>query len=261
MTKARDLSLAAKAPLASPVFTGNVGIGVVPEAWFSSVDALQVASSGALFGRNNEDNRVGIASNAYETASNTWKRIGNSGSAYANLYETDNGAHKFKVAAVGAADSAISWTTAVTIDNAGIVTKPNQPSFKVHQSNTTLSSAGLSTVSFSDSETYAFDNGNNFSSNIFTAPVAGKYFFAASLRVDGLNDYFRIVITQNDRNDYSSDIHAIYNPNSSVNFHSFAASGILNLAANDTVRVNISSTNDSSWISQGEGTFSGYLLG
>jgi len=64
---------------------------------------------------------VGIASNAYETASNTWKRIGNSGSAYANLYETDNGAHKFKVAAVGAADSAISWNTAMTIDNAGNV--------------------------------------------------------------------------------------------------------------------------------------------
>ena len=121
MTKARDLSLAAKAPLASPSFTGNVGIGVTPEAWFSSVDALQVASSGALFGRNNEDNRVGIASNAYETASNTWKRIGNSGSAYANLYETDNGAHKFKVAAVGAADSAISWNTAMTIANSGNV--------------------------------------------------------------------------------------------------------------------------------------------
>ena len=100
---------------------GNLGLGVVPEAWFSSVDALQVASSGALFGRNNEDNRVGIASNAYETASNTWKRIGNSGSAYANLYETDNGAHKFKVAAAGAADSAINWTTALTIDNSGNV--------------------------------------------------------------------------------------------------------------------------------------------
>ena len=98
---------------------GNLGLGVVPEAWFSSVDALQVASSGALFGRNNEDNRVGIASNAYETASNTWKRIGNSGSAYANLYETDNGAHKFKVAAVGAADSAISWTTGLEVLNDG----------------------------------------------------------------------------------------------------------------------------------------------
>jgi hypothetical protein len=97
----------------------NVGIGVTPESWFSSVDALQVASSGALFGRNNEDNRVGIASNAYETSSNVWKRIGNSGSAFANLYETDNGKHLFKVAPSGTADSAISWTTALQLTNDG----------------------------------------------------------------------------------------------------------------------------------------------
>ena len=147
------------------------------------------------------------------------------------------------------------------IDAAGRVTKPYQPSFKVHQNNQTVSASGLHTVSFSDTETYAFDNGNNFSSNIFTAPVAGKYFFAASLRIDGLNDYFRIIITQNNRSDYSTDIHAIYNPNSSVNFHTLAVSGILNLAANDTVRVKVNGVNDSSWISQGEGTFSGYLLG
>ena len=195
MTKARDLSLAAKAPLASPVFTGNVGVGVTPEAWFSSVDALQVASSGALFGRNNEDNRVGIASNAYETASNTWKRIGNSGSAYANLYETDNGAHKFKVAAVGAADSAISWNNAVVIDNTGqlqigspsanssnllnIKALPSHSTIRVQSNNsynaiTFLNSAGTGNGSIrSDASSISYNTSSDYRLKTNVLPMTG----------------------------------------------------------------------------------------
>ena len=148
------------------------------------------------------------------------------------------------------------------ISSAGIVTKPYQPSFKVHQNAQSISSNSAHTASFSDTETYAFDIGNNFNNNVFTAPVAGRYFFAASIRVDALDNYFRVFITQNSRSDFGSDIHMIYNPNSSVNLHTFAVSGILNLAANDTARVIIKPEGgDASWSSQGEGTFSGYLLG
>ncbi len=59
MTKARELSdytglqgdLALKSPVASPVFTGNVGIGVVPETdWYTGYHVIQLAEGGVVGG-------------------------------------------------------------------------------------------------------------------------------------------------------------------------------------------------------------------
>ena len=46
LTNTTDLAL--KAPIASPVFTGNVGVGVTPEAWLSSQTALQFGGVGTV---------------------------------------------------------------------------------------------------------------------------------------------------------------------------------------------------------------------
>ena len=94
----------------------NVGIGVTPESTniHSSYSSIDIAGGGALAGHS-AGNGMKILGNSYRTAS---------GYAYKNtdkasLYANDDGLHEFKVAPSGSADTAISWTTAMTIDNSG----------------------------------------------------------------------------------------------------------------------------------------------
>ena len=100
---------------------GNVGTGVVPEAWGGNFIASQIGDGAAIMGRST-DEYAGFASNAYyDSVNDRWEYIGANGAEKATLYEKVNGTHSFYVAPSGTADSAISWTTAMTIDNSGSV--------------------------------------------------------------------------------------------------------------------------------------------
>jgi hypothetical protein len=107
------------APLASPVFTGNVGVGVTPEAWRANdFIGLQVGTGAAVYGRGSGDeDKGGLTSNAYyDNTNDRWQHIATK--AATNYYQ-NAGQHTFYVAPSGTADSAISWTTAMAIDNIG----------------------------------------------------------------------------------------------------------------------------------------------
>jgi len=109
MTKARDLSLAAKAPLASPTFTGNVGLGVTPESTSAS-KLLQLGTTGTLSWFDQGDDELDISINS----------VHNSGYKYittneASLYTQYAGTHLFKVAASGSEGAAITWTTGLEV--------------------------------------------------------------------------------------------------------------------------------------------------
>ena len=111
LANAINTSIAAKSPLASPVFTGNVGIGVTPEAWDSSHKALQV---GAALGLSSDTtiNRSHISSAAYQDGTSHtsgWKYMDSSSGA--TDIHTYNGGIDFRVAPSGTADAAITWTT------------------------------------------------------------------------------------------------------------------------------------------------------
>ena len=99
---------------------GNIGIGVTPEAWHSSYTALQFAGNGALSGWGNQQAgaAVFLSQNASVDQTNDWEYISTD---EASRYEQVNGVHTFSVAPSGAADSAITWTTAMTITNDGNV--------------------------------------------------------------------------------------------------------------------------------------------
>ena len=100
--------------------SGNVGIGVTPESWFSSQTALQVGGTGSISSTTTaaagSDTHYG--QNSYLNTSGAW--------AYqvtdqASLMSQNDGQFRFRVAPSGSADAAISWTTAMTIDNSAKV--------------------------------------------------------------------------------------------------------------------------------------------
>jgi len=104
-------SIALKAPLASPSFTGNVSIGVVPEAWtyFSPIQAKRSSFAGS-------DGQTGVGYNWYFDGA--YKYIAND---YALAYQQNatSGVHSWSTAASGTADASISWSERMLIDSAG----------------------------------------------------------------------------------------------------------------------------------------------
>ena len=108
LANAINTSIAAKAPVASPVFTGNVGVGVTPESWLSTYKALQIGAGGCVTG-SNDNSFVSLNGNAYLDSVNSRYEYINT--AYASQYQQYDGTHNFLVAPSGSADAAITWTT------------------------------------------------------------------------------------------------------------------------------------------------------
>jgi len=155
---------------------------------------------------------------------------------------------------------------AMVIDSAGRVTTPNQPSFKVNGSNVAVFASGFGVVPFNlDSGNDSFDNGNNYNTTNyrFVAPVAGKYFVAANVRMDSMSGtYFRLLITKNGSENTNNGVHSIIGSGKSTNYHTMNVSGILNCAANDYLEVKYMSSDDTDWdLSLSEAGFSGFLIG
>jgi hypothetical protein len=123
------------APLASPVFTGNVGIGVTPETdWHSNWSAVQIGNSSFASTSNNDQTYFSFNARSTTGSSNTGNKYITNGEK-ASQYLQASGNHLFKIAAAGTADAAISWTTAMTIDNSSNVL--------VGKTTTALATAGL----------------------------------------------------------------------------------------------------------------------
>jgi hypothetical protein len=94
--------------------SGNVGIGVVPEAWNSAFPSvLQVGAAASLTTSGGDNAR--LFGNVWYDGTN-YKRIT---SGYAHQYEQTGGTHRWYYAGTGAADSNISWSEAMRIDSSG----------------------------------------------------------------------------------------------------------------------------------------------
>ena len=92
--------------------TGNVGIGVVPEAW-DTFDVIQLGGYASISGQSGTvaGNEAWFASNAYYASG--WKYIITD---EASAFEPKNGELLFKTAASGSADASISWVQNMKID-------------------------------------------------------------------------------------------------------------------------------------------------
>jgi hypothetical protein len=154
---------------------GNVGIGgVTPENWNGARPGLQIGSTGSISGKDDvTDNQMNVTANAFlnrTSLSTGWDYMYTNKAT--NYYQQD-GKHVFRVAPSGTADSAITWTDAMTIDNDGIVTMPNQPIISLDgTAGSTTVSAGYIITSLTP---VVNQGGMGWSSGRVTVPVAGVY--------------------------------------------------------------------------------------
>ena len=98
--------------------SGNVGIGVIPESSYPDRPVVRIGSGLGLMCRaTGNPSHTWINSNAYQdptTADDTYI-----GTDQASQIQQANGIFSFKTAASGTAGTAITWTTAATIDASG----------------------------------------------------------------------------------------------------------------------------------------------
>ena len=160
---AADALLGAKAPLASPVFSGNVGVGITPTFTAGGGRRLLQVTNGASGGQIAMGNDAGEGENP---------RI-----------FSDADSLGFATATTGG--GVFQWYTANTermrIDSSGIVTMPYQPAFSAGTTVNNYNGA-VNTVIQWDYEAYDVTNNYNTTTRQFTAPVTGLYHFIIRLQ-------------------------------------------------------------------------------
>lgn len=159
--------------------------------------------------------------------------------------------------------STLGTTTSMAIDANGIITKPLQPAFLVRpaseQSNIAVST--VVTIAFG---TEVFDVGGNFASNVFTAPVTGKYQFNLQIRLNNLDSasaYYRIEFTTSNRT-----FHQLIDPDfgQDTAFWTATMSVLIDMDANDVCLAKITQGGGTQQTdidaNNAYTTFSGYLV-
>ena len=159
--------------------------------------------------------------------------------------------------------SALGTTTSMAIDANGIITKPLQPAFLVRPASE-QSNIAVSTVVAIAFGTEVFDLGSNFASNVFTAPVTGKYQFNLQIRLNNLDsasDYYRIEFTTSNRT-----FHQLIDPDfgQDTAFWTATMSVLIDMDASDVCLAKITQGGGTQQTdidaNNGYTTFSGYLV-
>jgi hypothetical protein len=106
--------------------------------------------------------------------------------------------------------SAVGTTAHIVINEAGTVTMPLQPAFQAIPAGT-QSDLAINTEVAVAFGTERFDIGSNFASNIFTAPVTGKYYLTTDLYMGSIDEgaeYYQLWLKTSNKIYYTLFSHA-----------------------------------------------------
>ena len=152
-----------------------------------------------------------------------------------------------------------SNATAITISADEEVNMPLQPAFYAGPSAAMTNTAHAATITLG---TEIFDVGNNLASNVFTAPITGKYFFSYNVRMEQVDDgtsYLYIQIVTSNR----SPIY-IFAPNvfdQDADFWTVSQSGIFDMDVSDTAFLRFNYVNGNQQVDIADFTNGTYFSG
>jgi len=155
----------------------------------------------------------------------------------------------------------LGGTEKMRISPNGEITSTTQPAFLVTPS-TTQSNIGTNTTTDINFGTEIFDQGSNFSGNVFTAPVTGRYQFNITLYLTGFDvsaNYYAMYITCSNRN-YELINTGSVSGASDPTYRGFGWSCLADMDAGDTAKVNITQSGGAAQTDiQVYSRFSGFL--
>ena len=210
-----------------------------------TIDASEIVTVGSTVSPALKVNRQTANGDAYiELQSN--------GTKVANLVGSSVGGFSVHTGASG------TLTTALSIDNAGIVTKPLQPAFGANASYTNIPLSGHVVMNLSE----RFDVGGNLTSNTFTAPVTGKYLITYHVyftQVDASHNNLGINITTSNKT-----YEAWWQPNNLLGgdgIFSVSGSQVCDMDINDTMLYKLYTSGGTAQTDiHGDSTVSGCLI-
>ena len=165
-------------------------------------------------------------------------------------------------------------TPRMTIDSSGRILTPSQPKFCAYV-NSNVSFSSLADNQVVDFQAVNVNTGNHYSTttHLFTAPIAGTYWFGVSMRVDNVGstggDYFHPYLGKNGTTGLEGSLNGrmIVTAETQNIFAMVTGTWLVQLAANDTIGVYHGDGNSagvhagSAYYQAGQCNFSGYLLG
>jgi len=148
----------------------------------------------------------------------------------------------------------------LAINSNGVITKSYQPSFTAESTGVWGHGSSTGTLDIDINMVEEFDVGGNYNGQIFTAPVAGKYFFSYTFQYKCTSGYLQVELRKGVSGSYSSyGRMLVYPPQQSSLYSGPGIIGIMDLAAGNTVKP-VAQVNYAGNQIQNV-NFSGYLLG
>ena len=180
------------------------------------------------------------------------------------LYFGDDGSEDIGSIRYDHNDNSLEITTygvgdRMRIDSAGNVTMSSQPAFSAVPAGVQALADGTADIAFNDTE--RFDQGGDFATPSFTAPVTGKYQLQCHLRIDDLKadvSFYSInLVTSNKTYDYVDMVEL----DDDYSYRAMTGALLVDMDASDTAKWTITQSGGTDGASiQTDSTFTGFLV-